>query len=212
MLILIRHGKPEMKTGEKIFLGRTDMHIDEEGRKQMETVAAMCPVSIQKLWVSTSSRCRESADVFLKKYLSEHPENKPEIHYMDELQEINMGQWDGKSFEEIKREYPLEYEKRGENLAGYCVPGGESFLMVQKRAVCALQEILRNPKENHVLITHLGVMRTLYCCFKGLPLERLMEWKCGYGEMLIPSDAEIEKITADIIDDSHEMQLIPRRY
>lgn len=192
MLVLIRHGQPEIEKREKCFLGHTHVHMQEEGKLQMHRAAKLCPVKPEKLWVSTSMRCQESAAAFLECYQAEYPEAVPEIEYLDELQEINMGIWDGKSFEEIKQKYPAEYEERGKNLASYCVPQGESFLQVQKRAVEALQKILRDGEKNHVLITHLGVMRTIRCYVRKLPLEQLMEWKCGYGEMLLLSEQELD--------------------
>lgn len=204
MLILIRHGKPEIK--EKCFLGHTEVPLSEIGKGQMRQAGLLCSVLPEKLWVSTSIRCRESADVFLEQMKMRCPGYEPEIQYMEELREINLGIWDGRSFEEIQQEYPSEYKERGENLASYCVQGGESFQEVQNRSVGALKQILQEPEKNHVLITHLGVMRTLKCWIEKIPLEQLMQQKWNYGELFVLSNQEIGRILAETNGFRHELQ------
>lgn len=118
----------------------------------------------------------------------------PEIEYREGLREINLGSWEGRSFEEIRQKYPLEYKERGEKLSSYRIQGGETFEEVQARAVETLREILREPEKKHVLITHLGVMRTLNCWIEKIPLDRLMEKKWDYAEMLLLSADDTERI------------------
>ena len=78
--------------------------------------------------------------------------------------------------------YPKAYEERGRDLVHFRVPGGETFLEVQKRAVAEMEQIRREEKGEILIMTHHGVIRTLRCHYLGISLSKLMEWKLGYGQ------------------------------
>ncbi len=51
----------------------------------------------------------------------------------EELKEINMGQWDGLTFSEIKEKYPREYELRGLDFGSFVPQVGVPAAMLRTR-------------------------------------------------------------------------------
>lgn len=179
-LVLYRHGETTLSRGEKRFLGTTECSLSQLGREQIRMAAMQYDGLSERIYCSPSIRCRESAQIFAD--VLEQRQKRPEIIYRERLQEIHMGEWDGKTFSEVKMVYPDAYEERGRDLVHFRVPGGETFLEVQKRAIAEIEQIRKEERGAVLVMTHHGVIRTLRCHYLGMPLSKLMEWKLGYGQ------------------------------
>lgn len=179
-MTLYRHGETTLSCGEKRFLGTTECSLSLRGREQIRAGAMVYEGIPERIYCSPSVRCSESAQIFAE-ILSKR-QRRPEIVYRERLREIHMGEWDGKTFSEIKEAYPDAYEERGRDLVHFRVPKGETFAEVQKRAVAEIEQIRKEEKGEILIMTHHGVIRTLRCYYLGLPLSKLMEWKLGYGQ------------------------------
>ena len=158
-LFLLRHGATVLHAG-KVIMGRYDAPLSEDGRRQMEalgkalegqTIRARC------IYASPLSRARESAEL-----LSPHL-NLP-VEVREDLQELSLGAWDGLLIDEVRRRWPAEYARRGEELMAYRFDDNtESFYDLQYRAEEALRAILReDDSRDLVLVTHAGVLKCLY--------------------------------------------------
>jgi probable phosphoglycerate mutase len=176
LIFLLRHGQISGST-EKRFIGRTDIPLDDTGLLQARywrTVFSEFP--LDAVYSSYLQRCDHTARQIAGK--------RPVIT-ADALNEINMGQWDGKTFEEIKARYPEEFIKRGESLSFYRPPGGESFQDLSNRVLAFFNDILVKKKERTLIVTHAGVIRVILCHLLNLPLKDLIQIKPGYGELFI---------------------------
>lgn len=178
--MLYRHGETTLSRGEKRFLGTTECFLSQQGREQIRAAAMQYEGAPAQIYCSPSIRCRESARIFAEVLAGR--QRMPEIICRERLREIHMGEWDGKTFSEVREKYPKAYEERGRDLAHFRVPGGESFLEVQKRAAAEIEQIRKEEEGDLLLMTHHGVIRTLRCYYLGLALSELMEWKLGYGQ------------------------------
>ena len=176
-IYLIRHGKPEFPNGKKLCIGcRTDLHLSEEGKQQMEALREkFADEEIECIYVSPMTRCEESARILSG--------GRIPVRIVDGLREINMGDWDGLSFDDIRKRYPGEYEARGRNMADFCPPGGESFSACQERALCALEEIRRESRGNIIILAHAGINRTVIARREERKLRDLLEIHQSYGEV-----------------------------
>jgi broad specificity phosphatase PhoE len=81
-----------------------------------------------------------------------------------ELNEINSGICDSKTYDEIKSLYPEEYEKRKVNKYCYRYPKGESYEDIKNRVTPFMEEILKS-RDNRLIICHQAVLRVLYSFF-----------------------------------------------
>ncbi len=159
-LILLRHGD----IGEPYhgrYIGSTDLPLTEMGRQQAEDLAELIRrENPGRCFCSPLRRCRETADV-LSRAAGLNFETDPD------LREIDFGQWEGMSFDEILAAFP-EHVRRWNTFDLFTFPGGEtveSFLARMRRAARRMAE---DPADTVLACTHGGVIRNLICYFLGM--------------------------------------------
>ena len=169
---LLRHGALAPDP-ERRLVGSRDLPMSAEGREQIrELVRDFLPEilpGLRAIACSDLDRCRETAAILR----AACPASLP-LHVEPGLREISLGQWEGLNREAIRRKWPGAFEARGLNLAAFVPPGGESFRMVERRALLALARWRESCPEGQLLVvTHAGVMRALLSRYWGLPLMRV---------------------------------------
>ncbi len=166
-IILIRHGELAKPEGPIRCVSATDYPLTDYGRfESAKTGAWLCANGYENATVVASplTRCVETARIVMKALGQEQQE--PKIY--ENLREISCGHWENMTFEEIRKQYPKEFEERGKAFATYEVPGGESFLNAGKRFAAILEEIKNQIDGDIVVVAHAGVARGM---LMQMPLE-----------------------------------------
>ena len=171
-LWLVRHGALAAD-GERRLVGARDLPMSDEGRAQIRALARdfmpRIGSALSALVCSDLSRCRETAALLL-----EACADTPPLVVEPGFREIGLGLWEGLNREAIRRRWPGAFEARGRDMANFIPPAGESFRMVERRALEALFRLrTRHPQGLVLVVTHAGVMRALLSRYWGLPLERV---------------------------------------
>jgi alpha-ribazole phosphatase len=166
-IFLLRHGDTRIDAAKR-YIGRTDVALNENGREQARWwKAELANIPFSRIICSDLGRTRETAGI-----IGEGRELT--IDLCSELREIDLGEWDGLTVDEVKRRFPVEYEKRGVNPAGFRPDGGESFFDVSGRVVPVLEQVIRDMGGGNVLMVgHAGVNRVLLCYLLEMPLSNL---------------------------------------
>jgi probable phosphoglycerate mutase len=210
-LFLVRHGETELHK-EKIFLGQTDVHLSEIGRKQAANVAKELnawKLTDPLLISSDLSRARESAEIIRDNIELRHipSENKSPINAEDPSQqkstttsnldiieekafrELNLGTWDGQYISKIKAERLEEYEKRGLNLLAYKSGyEGENFYDLQYRVMKRLGDYAKEySTRDLIIVAHSGGIRIILCNLLGIPLEEMKDFFVPRGSLNVVS-------------------------
>lgn len=173
-IYLVRHG--EIDCGkEKRYIGITDLPLNDKGRAQAYRLKAyFSDIDIEKAYISPLIRCVQTSEIVL--------ESKGiEGIRVDALKEINLGEWEGKSFAYIKGHFPEQYKKRGIYMDCFAPPGGESFEQLQRRVMPAFDRIIDSTDGNILIIAHAGVNRVIISRLKALPLRDIMKLPQPYG-------------------------------
>ena len=142
-LLLLRHGECE---GGSILRGRVDVPLSAKGWQQMSAAAEAQPGICHGIYSSTSRRCAEFAKAFAGSVVVKDQHlnvpNPLSVTLLDSLQELDFGDWDGRTFEEL-------YQQEGERLAAYWQnpwlappPQGESMASFEQRVNAAIEGIL----------------------------------------------------------------------
>ncbi|GBC59421.1 alpha-ribazole phosphatase [Desulfonema ishimotonii] len=174
MIFLMRHGQTE-SDGQKRFIGQTDLPLSPEGAAQIRGWRdALASVEFAGIFCSDLTRTRESARILAEG-------RGADVRAVPELREIDLGEWDGLPMSEVRARFPDAWQERGENLAGYRPPGGESFADVQARAVPAFERIAARTDGNLLIVAHAGVNRVILCHILGMPLSRLFRLGQDYA-------------------------------
>ena len=165
-IFLFRHGAVQ-ETAEKIFLGRTDLPLSKEGRRQAETWRAhFSGRPPGRIAASPLGR----ALAFARILAGEHSAGV-EVH--PALSEIDLGEWDGRPMAEIRKRDPKSWKARGDDIAGFRPPGGETFRDLHERVVPAFERLAGETGTDLLLVCHAGVNRVILCHLLGMPLANL---------------------------------------
>lgn len=174
-LYLVRHGATE-GSEVKRYKGSIDVPMSEKGQKQMEQVAKYLNRSyksdttyngLNAVYTSPLSRALKSSEIIAKPY------NLTPIVITD-LRERSFGIWEGMSFNEIREQYPEEFEAWANNPLKYSPVGGENTLEVRDRVINALEEIINSHNGKIIaIVAHGGVNRIILCHVIGIPLENI---------------------------------------
>lgn len=101
---LIRHGLPDFPGGSRMCLGTTDIPMAAEGISQARRMAKALP-PVTAVFSSPLTRALQTAEAI----------GLP-VTVLEGLREAYAGQWDGLTFDEIRRRYPALYAAREKDL------------------------------------------------------------------------------------------------
>ncbi len=167
-IYLIRHGQTEANINE-IYQGNADVPLNKTGKEQARILAwRMKEYPLEAMFSSHLERALNTA-----RAIGEYHDVKIEIEH--DLQEISLGDWQGKSREQVRKEYPDFIKARKEKGDYYStpVPGGESYSELEKRATDVLEKIVKGTDKNHVAVfTHGGVIKSIIGHILNIPHER----------------------------------------
>jgi len=172
---LLRHGQIAGSDTRR-FIGISDVDLDDTGISQTAYWQhAFSFLKIDTIYTSCLTRCRDTARCIAgNRKIVSHPA----------LNEIDLGQWEGRPFDEIKRRNPEGFKQRGDHLDTFRPPDGESFHDVQCRAVPFLARCLQKPG-TPLFVTHAGVIRVILCHITGLTLKNMFQINVSYGQLFV---------------------------
>jgi broad specificity phosphatase PhoE len=164
-LILVRHGETPWNVTLQ-YQGQANIPLNERGieqaRRAAERVRAGGAVA---LYSSDLARAWQTAAV-IGEALGLAPLAVPE------LREIDVGQWEGLTPEQLYRQFPDHMREYERDPARTVRLGGESYAQLQARALVALNQIYEQHKQGDTIIavSHGGTIRALLCHVIGLDL------------------------------------------
>ncbi|MFL6463025.1 MAG: histidine phosphatase family protein [Bryobacteraceae bacterium] len=150
-LFLIRHAEPAVKG---VFLGQLDPLLSPAGHAQAQRVLSNLQVKIA--YVSPLRRARETAS-----YL-----RSAQVIVLPELQEIDFGEWTGKTWQQIQTSWPELASQKLKGWLGITPPGGESWESFACRVHSAWDRIRSGPSPAAV-VAHEGVNAALASIIDG---------------------------------------------
>lgn len=194
-LYFVRHGETEWNR-ENRLQGRLNSPLTERGVKHAVLLAErLAAEDFAAVISSSSNRAVETAKILLGK-----KEGLP-FFTDDRLMEIDLGDWQGKTQEEIQASDPRGYECYYHYPHLYSRPGCEGFLDVKKRLEGFLEDLESNFTHGNLLIvTHgmvIKVLQQLVC--KGLPVERLWDppWIEGTSVTIVRAGGGLRELVVE---------------
>jgi|AntRauTorcE11898_2_1112593.scaffolds.fasta_scaffold00018_48 alpha-ribazole phosphatase len=167
-IYLIRHGQTDANVN-KIYQGNANVPLNEKGKEQAKIVAwRFESYPIQSLYTSDLERALDTA-----RSINHYHDLKLNIE--KDLQEISLGEWQGKTRAEVEKDYGDFIRQRQEKNDIYttAVPGGESYQTLEKRAVAILNKIVEKEGSEHVaVVTHGGVIKAIIGHILDLPHKK----------------------------------------
>jgi len=154
-VLLVRHGQTNSNvTG--FYMGWSDEDLDEVGYAQVRRLSSrLARLPITSIYASPLRRVYTTATV-----LAESHKLKPEV--LDDLIEIQLGDWQGLHMDEIKLRWPGLWQQWRTDPSGVTIPNGESVSKVTERAIRALRSIVGASRgKQTVIVTHDIIVKML---------------------------------------------------
>jgi alpha-ribazole phosphatase len=163
-LLLVRHGETEWNKSGR-YQGRSDIDLSAVGIKQVEALKKrLVKESIDAIYSSDLKRAVHTAQIIASGH-------NPELVICKELRELDFGEFEGLTFEEIEQRYPRSNwwttQDPQEKLSN-----GESVSQLTDRVSPFASKLRGYTGEETVLIVaHGGSLRALICLLLGFGLE-----------------------------------------
>jgi alpha-ribazole phosphatase len=165
-LLLVRHGQTSWNLQSR-FQGNSDIPLDETGQRQ--ALALGSRLSEEPIDVIFASDLKRSWDT--AKIISER--NKTPLIPEPRLREVNFGEWEGLTYDEIKTNYPQALESWEKDMLHAAAPGGENLEQLASRVNDTFERIMsEHASEDVLVVAHGGSLQILLCLLLGLsPLD-----------------------------------------
>lgn len=174
-LLLIRHGEPEDDARGRCY-GRLDIGLSPTGAASAERLAeSLRDVALEKVYVSPRRRAVQTAAAL---------GGTPIVD--DRLRELDFGELEGRTYDEIEREQPRFFREWMETPTLVRFPGGESYAELRERVSFAVDDVVAAHAGRIVaLVSHGGVIRAALAVALGLPDDRAFALDVGYGRISV---------------------------
>ena len=168
-LLLFRHAPVDFPDGKKRCLGRgTDLPASPAGLAEASALApALAALGVRRVFTSPMLRCRQTAAALAG-------EKSLPVEVVPGLEEMDCGDWEGLTFDEIRARWPDWYARRGAD-SGLPPPNGEAPAAAARRGIAALTEVLARTEGDPVVaaVSHSGLNRAMLCALTGRSMAEM---------------------------------------
>lgn len=166
-IYFVRHGESESNLIHQ-FAGSLDMPLTKRGREQAAATAAFLKdVPFTSVYSSDLQRAYDTA-------LAVAQTQGMSVVGDQRLREIYAGDWEGRSYDDLDREFTDSYGVWRTQIGLAQCPNGESVAQLQARVDRCIQDIVRNHPNQYVCIaTHATPIRVMECLWTDTPLEQM---------------------------------------
>ena len=174
-IYLMRHGQVAGYE-EKRYNGHADVPLTPEGEAQFGLLQLrLKKKEISAVYSSDLSRCLHGARLLAASH-------DLEVQSDAQLRELNIGNWEGKTWMELQELYPQEWQARLDDIVNYRVPQGESLSDLADRVRPVIAGIAAAHRgEEVVVVAHGGTNRIILLDAIGAPLSCLFAIEQSYG-------------------------------
>lgn len=161
--LLIRHGQTDWNRAQR-FQGQSDVPLNEVGRQQAMALAnRLSDKVIDVIYSSDLQRALETARGIAQQHTCD-------VQVEANLREINFGDWEGLTYDEIKKKQPQSLAAWENDIYKNAPPNGETLEQLTMRVQAVLEDLRAKRTDKTVLlVAHGGVLQTLICLALNLP-------------------------------------------
>ena len=178
-LLLIRHAQPAEEARGRCY-GRLDIGLSARGQKRAQLIArTLDRITLAAVYSSPAARALETAAPLAAL-------NRISPLVDDALRELDFGELEGKSYDEIQAAHPDLYRAWMQTPTRVHFPGGESYLQLRKRALEAMEGIRsRHRGALAAIVSHGGILRAMLADCLRMPDDAIFRLDQSYGGLSI---------------------------
>jgi len=196
-LILIRHGET-LWNKEKKVQGLTDIALSDIGIMQAKRLAlSLKDHPVETIYASPLKRACQTAEII-------NDYHRKEIMIHRELVEMDMGDFEGLSYQELMTRGSDFLKRWMTNPAELKMPNGESLEELQDRAWSVMEKIIAKA-ENALIVSHNFTIASILCRLRNISLSEFRSACVGTASKTIIHFADGEA-AIDILNDRSHLQ------
>jgi len=196
-LLVIRHGQTDSNTNG-YYMGWSQEDLNQKGYEQVQLLSnRLADEEIDAIYTSPLKRARTTAETVAK------PHNLG-LTEMDDLIEINLGDWQGLHASEIVKKWPDMWQQSRIDPSVLSWPNGESFAEAVHRSVYAFQSIVTaNQGKLVAIVTHDIIVRIMAMHVLGVSYSTYRRMEIGNASFtkIVVTDGKKQLVTLN--DTSH---------
>ncbi len=187
-IVLLRHGAAG-GSEKALFISRTDVELLPDGEGQVKDAARRAARWLESagdvlIFSSPLLRAKRSAEIFRAGLAP--GVNVTGTSVVDDLIELDLGRWEGESYESLMAKDPERMKRHYENFVTSKAPGGESVADLAARVRPAMEAIRREAAGRvAVVAAHAAVNRVIVSDALGAPLENFFRIELGLGSLCV---------------------------
>ncbi len=165
-IYLVRHGLT-LWNAEKRFQGSKDVSLSEEGIKQaMKVRDRLKELKFDAIYSSDLKRAFRTAEIIAEPHVMD-------VIPVKEIREINMGDWEGLTWDEIARDYVDIHRAWTERPTMAAIPNSEGVIKANQRAFKAFNELTTKHKDDQriLIVSHGLINATILCRIEEINLD-----------------------------------------
>lgn len=203
-LYFLRHGQTEFSKENHFCGSGMNPDLTEDGYKMAEVFCDYySSVKWEAIYSSSLKRAIKTAEPISHK-------SGVEIKLNDELKEIAYGLWEGKTVEEVDKEFHDDYIKWSADPAWYPPNEGETAIAIASRALKLIEEIKGNYSDGNILIvSHKATIRIILCSLLGIDVGRFRyRFACPVGSVSIIEFTKNGPLLKSLADRTHQSEYL----
>ena len=201
-LYITRHGETEWNT-EGRMQGWNDSPLTELGVNQAYWLhERLKDMEFNAIYSSPAGRAYKTAEIL-------KGERNIEIIAHNALRELNLAEWEGLDQKEIKEKDEEQFYNYWKAPHLYKPLSGEDFLELQHRITSGIEEIVRDHRDETVLIvTHTMTLKALMAGLNNKPISTMWDPPYINQTSLTIIEVDDDKISIEMYaDDSHHKEI-----
>jgi probable phosphoglycerate mutase len=198
-LFMLRHGQTALSRSNMFCGGRLDPPLTPAGERMADAFAkCFGDASWTAIYASPLRRALATAAPIARV-------TGLDVEQRGGLAEIDYGLWDGKSVDEVDREYHDEYERWTADPAWNPPTGGETAVALAQRVTHVFEGIRAAHADGDVLVvSHKATIRVALCALLGVDVGRFRyRFGCPVGSVSIIEFGAHGPLAATVADRSH---------
>jgi probable phosphoglycerate mutase len=178
-LYFLRHGQTEFSRANAFCGSGLDPELTPDGQAMARAVAdSLRQMKWEAIYTSTLKRAISTAGPLCEAV-------GLEAQTRDDLKEIGYGTWEGRSIDEVSRDYHDDYLRWTADPAWNAPTGGEPAVAIAQRGMRVVEEIRETHTDGNVLlVSHKATIRIILCGLLGIDVGRFrFRLDCPVGSL-----------------------------
>ena len=175
-LYLVRHGQTDLNK-ERRYQGRIDAVLNDTGLQQVQRLSSrLLSEPIDKVYASPLTRAQETAHIIADR-------RHMEITTCEYIMEMNFGQFEGKTYDEIIKIFP----DWNPDIFDFTFAGGESLDSLVSRMKKFIDILMaeHGADSNILVVSHTGCLRVFLCLLLDIDVAKWWRFKIDLASLTI---------------------------